>query len=87
MANSYRVLRGETEHEKINNELLKKIVPVDVLQSYYLFGYAEALASIDYIINQANLKDDTTRKFFDEFIKAVNNQNPEIKSHYDRIKR
>lgn len=80
-------LLKKSEHEQISDEILKKFIPMDALQSYYLFGYAEAMASLNQIINLSKYKDSETHEFFTKLIESVNSQNPEIKSYYERLKR
>jgi hypothetical protein len=72
----------ETEHEKIANELLNKLIPMGTLNSYYLFGYAQALVDINGVIEK-DLKEDIF--LITELINSILEQNEETKMYYERL--
>lgn len=75
----------ESEHEKISNELLNKLVPMDALNSYYLYGVAATLNHLNIAVKQYRFKDEKDGDFFKDLIEYICLENLEIKSYYDRL--
>jgi hypothetical protein len=74
----------ETEHDKINNELLNKLVPVQALNDYYYFGFAEALIFMKRNIERCKFIDNELCDRLIQIFDGVGN-NDEVKELYNRL--
>jgi hypothetical protein len=75
----------ETEYDKICDELLLKLIPKDVLDGYYAFGYAHALVNMRDIIQYCVI-DEYADKLLN-FIDEITKQEPVIQPYYERLKK
>lgn len=80
----------ESEREKINKELLNEIYPMETLNKYYLYGYANCLSLMTditnhYIDNNQELNAEKLKKVIDSLVNDHENIN--IKDFYSRLRK
>ncbi|WP_182006326.1 hypothetical protein [Priestia aryabhattai] len=77
----------ETEGEKINNELLDKYYPREVLHSYYNFGVAQSLIHVIKTIqyHESRGRSELATKEVIDFMKAIGENDEQIKPFFERL--
>jgi hypothetical protein len=79
-----------SEFDKINNELMNKIYPVESLQSYYHFGAAQTLHMLTDIANQyinKGYSEQLDAYDLKKLITEMLSQNPELRHFYNRLRK
>ncbi|MGK4040799.1 hypothetical protein AB0Y20_00760 [Heyndrickxia oleronia] len=79
----------EREIDKINNEILHEIYPVEALNKYFLLGFASSLNYINSILEQ-NINDSNRDRFgvseLKEVIEAIAKKDQQVNKYYQRLK-
>ena len=79
----------EREFDRINDELLNKIYPMDTLRSYFLFGVAETLYTVSDVADkfiEEGESDKMDANYVKELVKHLLKDNDVLISFFERLK-